>query len=265
MTTTEIGFIGRDSELSRLSRLVDPPPTGSHVQVLLGEPGMGKTVLLAEVTRRAGKAGLRVLAVTGRESERDLAFAGLHQLLRPVLDRAPTLPDRQAQALRAAFALSPKPVPPDALLTGIAALTLLSGLAEDGALLVAVDDAQWLDHASLDTLAFAARRLESEPLALLLAARGTTAHLAARRRDRRRLPGRHEHHLPGAAVRGIRNNNPGAAQKCRRGETQPRGCRPPGESASAIRQRPAGSAGASSAADLRTGSQGSSAIESAPA
>ncbi|OLB75595.1 MAG: hypothetical protein AUI14_20675 [Actinobacteria bacterium 13_2_20CM_2_71_6] len=168
-------MIGRDSELSRLSRLVDPPPTASQVQVLLGEPGMGKTVLLAEVTRRARKAGLRVLAVTGRESERDLAFAGLHQLLRPVLHRAPTLPDRQAQALQGAFALAPEPVPPDALLTGIAALTLLSGVAEDSPLLVAVDDAQWLDRASLDTLAFAARRLESEPLVLLLAARGTTA------------------------------------------------------------------------------------------
>jgi DNA-binding CsgD family transcriptional regulator len=175
VATADIGLIGRDSELSRLSRLVDPPPTTSQVQVLLGEPGMGKTVLLAELTRRAGSAGVRVLAVTGRESERDLAFAGLHQLLRPVLDRVPTLPDRQAQALLSAFALSPGPVPADVLLTGIAVLTLLSAVAEDGPVLVAVDDAQWLDRASLDTLAFAARRLESEPLVLLLAARGTAA------------------------------------------------------------------------------------------
>jgi hypothetical protein len=102
------------------------------------------------VTRRAGPAGVQVLAVTGRESERDLAFAGLHQLLRPVLDRVPTLPDRQAQALLSAFALSPDPVPADVLLTGIAVLTLLSGVAEDGPVLVAVDDAQWLDRASLD-------------------------------------------------------------------------------------------------------------------
>jgi hypothetical protein len=108
--TTDIGLIGRDSELSRLSRLVDPPPTGSHVHVLLGEPGMGKTVLLAEATRRAGAAGLRVLAVTGRESERDLAFAGLHQVLRPVLDDVPTLPDRQAQARRQRRINDAKPV-----------------------------------------------------------------------------------------------------------------------------------------------------------
>jgi DNA-binding CsgD family transcriptional regulator len=175
VASADIGLIGRDSELSRLSRLVDPLPTASRVQVLLGEPGMGKTVLLAEVIRRAGAAGLRVLTVTGRESERDLAFAGLHQLLRPVLDRVPALPDRQAQALMSAFALVPDPVPPDALLTGMAALTLLSALAEDGPLVVVVDDAQWLDRASLDTLAFTARRLDSEPLVLLLAARGTAA------------------------------------------------------------------------------------------
>jgi hypothetical protein len=168
-------LIGRDGELSQLSDLVDPPPIASRVRVLRGEPGMGKTFLLNEVARRAGSAGLRVLTVTGRESERDLAFAGLHQLLRPVLDRVSTLPERQARALLGAFALAPDPVPPDALLTGIAVLTLLSGLAGDGPMLVAVDDAQWLDRASVDTLAFAARRLDSEPLVLLLAVRGTSA------------------------------------------------------------------------------------------
>ena len=175
MVGAGIRLIGRDSELSRLSHLVDPPPTAAKIQVLLGEPGMGKTVLLAETMRRAAAAGLLVLTVTGRESERDLAFAGLHQLLRPVLDRVAALPDRQSRALLGAFALTRDPVPPDALLTGLAVLTLLSGVAEDGPVLVAVDDAHWLDRASLDTLAFAARRLESEPLVVLLAARGTTA------------------------------------------------------------------------------------------
>jgi hypothetical protein len=124
--------------------------------------------------RRQGRsAGMRVLTVAGCESEQNLAFAGLHQLLRPVLDRVPELPERQAKALLGAFALSPDPVPPDALLTGIAVLTLLSELTGEGPLLVVADDAQWLDRGSLDTLAFAARRLGSEPLVLLLAARGT--------------------------------------------------------------------------------------------
>ena len=165
-------LVGRGAELSRLTELVAPPYKESQVLLLLGEPGMGKTVLLAEATRAARSAGVRVLAATGRESEQDLAFAGLHQLLRPVLDRIAGLPPRQAEALRGAFALSEDPAPPDPLLTGIAVLTLLSGLSDDEPLLVAADDAQWLDRASLDALAFAARRLESEQLVLLAAVRG---------------------------------------------------------------------------------------------
>ena len=167
-------LIGRDSELSQLRGLVDPPPAESRVLVLLGDAGMGKTVLLAEVTRRAWMSGMRVLSVTGRDSEENLAFAGLHQLLRPVLDRIRQLPRRQAEALLGAFGMSADPVPPDALLTGIAVLSLLSILADEHPLLVTVDDAHWLDGGSLDALAFAARRLDSEPLVLLLGVRGNT-------------------------------------------------------------------------------------------
>jgi DNA-binding CsgD family transcriptional regulator/tetratricopeptide (TPR) repeat protein len=93
-------------------------------------------------------------------------------LLRPVLDRVADLPERQARALRGAFALAADPRPPDALLTGMAVLTLLGGVSEDGPLLVVADDAQWLDHGSLATLAFTARRLSAEPVTVLLAARG---------------------------------------------------------------------------------------------
>jgi len=172
VTSRDTSLIGRGEELSRLSELVAPPHVESRVLLILGDPGMGKSVLLAEAAREARLAGMRVLAAAGRESEEDLAFAGLHQLLRPVLDRVADLPARQAGALRGAFALSEDPVPPDALLTGIAVLTLLSGLSDDAPLLVAADDAQWLDRASLDALAFAARRLESERLVLLAGARG---------------------------------------------------------------------------------------------
>jgi hypothetical protein len=139
----------------------------------MGDPGIGKTVLLTRAVREARSAGMRVLAAAGRESEQDLAFAVLHQLMRPVLDRLGGLPARQGAALRGAFALSEEPVPPDALLTGLAVLTLVSELSDDGPLLVVADDAQWLDRASLDALAFAGRRLESEQIVLLLAARGT--------------------------------------------------------------------------------------------
>src|SRR5439155_329766 len=89
------------------------------------------------------------------------------------------LPDRQSKALLGAFALSTDPVPPDALLTGIAVLTLLSSLSEDHPLLVIADDAQWLDRGSLDTLVFAARRLDGEQEALLLAAVADSPDLTA--------------------------------------------------------------------------------------
>ena len=166
-------MIGRDTERAALRGLVDPPPADSSVLVMLGEAGMGKTVLLTEVTTLARDGGTTVLSVAGRESERDLAFTGLHELLRPVLDRVADLPERQARALCGAFALAADPAPPDELLTGMAVLTLLGALAEDGPLFVVADDAQWLDHGSLKTLAFAARRLSAEPVAVLLAVRGS--------------------------------------------------------------------------------------------
>ena len=172
MTAKDANLIGRGAELSRLREMVAPPFEESRVELILGDAGMGKTVLLAEAARAARSAGLRVLAAAGRESEQDLAFAGLYQLLRPVLDRVGDLPARQAEALRGALALSDDPVPPDALLTGIAVLTLLSLLSDDMPLLVTADDAQWLDRASLDALAFAGHRLESEQLVLLVGARG---------------------------------------------------------------------------------------------
>jgi hypothetical protein len=117
---------------------------------------------------------MRVLSVTGRESESNLAFAGLHQLLRPVLPSAASLPGRQAQALTAALGLAADPVAPDPLLTGVAVLTLLSDLSERSPVLVVADDAHWLDRSSLDALAFASSRLDAERVVVLLGARGRT-------------------------------------------------------------------------------------------
>src|SRR6266851_4613901 len=99
-------IIGRDAGLARLRGLVDPVPLASQVLLVTGEAGMGKTVLLADAAGRARSAGLRVLSVTGRESESRIAFAGLHQLLRPVLSGAAGLPGRQAQALMGALGLA---------------------------------------------------------------------------------------------------------------------------------------------------------------
>src|SRR5438270_13137845 len=92
-------IIGREAGLARLHGLVDAIPQASQVLLVIGEAGMGKTLLLADAAERARSTGLRVLSVTGRESESKLAFAGLHQLLRPVLAGAAGLPGRQAQAL----------------------------------------------------------------------------------------------------------------------------------------------------------------------
>ena len=165
-------IIGREAGLARLRGLVDPVPVSSQVLLVIGEAGMGKTVLLADAAERARLAGMRVLSVTGRESESRLAFAGLHQLLRPVLSSAAGLPGRQAQALMGALGLAADPVAPDPLLTGVAVLTLLSDLSEPSPVLVVADDAHWLDRSSLDTLAFAGSRLDAERVVLLVGARG---------------------------------------------------------------------------------------------
>jgi DNA-binding CsgD family transcriptional regulator len=170
-------LIGRDADLARLRALVDPVPLSSQVLLVTGEAGMGKTVLLADAAERARLAGMRVLSVTGRESESRLAFAGLHQLLRPVLPAVSGLPSRQARALSVALGLSADPPAPDLpapepLLTGSAVLTLLSDLSEHSPVLVVADDAHWLDRSSLDALAFAGSRLDAERVVLLVGARG---------------------------------------------------------------------------------------------
>src|SRR6266436_309448 len=165
-------IIGRDAGLARLRALVEPVPRASQVLLVTGEAGMGKTVLLADAADRARSADMRVLSVTGRESESKLAFAGLHQLLRPVLSSAARLPGRQAQALLSALGLAADPVSPDPLLVGVAVLTLLSDLSERCPVLVVADDAQWLDRSSLDALAFAGNRLDAERVVLLVGARG---------------------------------------------------------------------------------------------
>jgi tetratricopeptide (TPR) repeat protein len=163
---------GRDAALARLRGLVDPVPQASQVLLVIGEAGMGKTALLADAAGRARSAGMRVLSVTGRESESKLAFAGLHQLLQPVLSSIAGLPSRQAEALLGAFGLAAGPVAPDPLLTGVAVLTLLSDLSERSPALVVADDTHWLDRSSVNVLAFAGSRLDTEPVVLLVGVRG---------------------------------------------------------------------------------------------
>jgi DNA-binding CsgD family transcriptional regulator/tetratricopeptide (TPR) repeat protein len=150
-----------------------PVPRHSRVLILLGDAGMGKTVLLADAARRGEGAGMRVLTVAGKESESSLAFAGLHLLLRPVMSSITGLPSRQAKALREVFGLEAEPAGVDRLLTGIAVLSLLGDLSRESPVLIVVDDAHWLDRSSRDALAFAACRLGPERVVLLVGARGT--------------------------------------------------------------------------------------------
>lgn len=170
--SSRLSLVGRDKEIACLRDLVSPPWEGNRALLLLGEPGLGKTALLTTAATEAESAGMCQLVATGRESEQELAYSGLHQLLRPALMHIPGLPARQAAALRGAFALPDGAFPPDALLTGLAVLTLLSAAAEQSPLLVTADDAQWMDQASLDALVFATRRLDEERVVILLSARG---------------------------------------------------------------------------------------------
>jgi len=136
--------------------------------VLRGERGVGKTVVLDYAIGSA--PDLRVLRAVGVESEMELAFASLQQLCVPILDRLGRLPGPQQDALGVAFGLSGGQAP-DQFLVGLAALSLLSDAAEEQPVLCAVDDAQWLDEASALALAFVARRLLTESVAIVFVTR----------------------------------------------------------------------------------------------
>ncbi len=136
--------------------------------VLRGEPGVGKSALLQDA--RVAGAGMRVLTAQGLESEAPLAFAGLLQLLRPLLGLVEGLAQPQARALRIAFGMQDGPVA-EPFLVALATLNLLSEAADSSPVLCLVDDAHWLDAASADALLFAARRLQADAVALLFAAR----------------------------------------------------------------------------------------------
>ncbi len=164
-------IVGRDAERAAVAAALDAARCGRGAALVLsGEPGAGKSVLLDDA--QAAAADLRVLRVRGVESESPLAFAALHRLLRPVLSGVPTLPGRQAAALRAALGLGEEEQGPvDRFVVYLAVLTLLSEAATTVPALVLVDDVHWLDDASREALMFVARRVDGEKLAVLLAVR----------------------------------------------------------------------------------------------
>lgn len=172
-----VDLLGRRAALEAIDHLLAGAQAGrSGVLVVSGEAGIGKTALLEHVRDTAAASGFRVEGSVGVESEAQFAFAGLHQLCAPLLDRAGALPDPQQAALGVAFGLRDGPVP-DGFLVGLATLNLLSEGAEAAPLLCLVDDVQWLDAASAQVLAFVARRVAAERMALVFARRDPVAHV----------------------------------------------------------------------------------------
>jgi DNA-binding CsgD family transcriptional regulator len=181
---------GRSSECALLDDLVSAVRRGeSRSLVLRGEAGIGKTALLEHLV--ASASDLTVIRAAGVESEIELAYASLHQLCMPLLDRLDRLPAPQRQAMEVVFGLSAGGAP-DRFLVGLAVLSLFAAVAEERPLLCVVDDAQWLDQASGLTLAFVARRLLAEPVGIVFGARE---------------PGGELRDVPELEVRGVRNGD----------------------------------------------------------
>src|ERR1700723_2252316 len=167
------GLRARRNECKVLDQLLASARAGdSRALVLRGEPGIGKTALLSYLLAHA--SGCRTARAVGIEAEMELAFAGLHQLCAPFLDQLERLPGPQRDALSTAFGLQAGDAP-DRFLVGLALLSLLADVAEDQPLVCVVDDAQWLDHASAQALAFVARRLAAEAVGLVFAVREPAA------------------------------------------------------------------------------------------
>ena len=174
---TASAFVGRGPDRDRISVVLDQLRGGlSAALIVSGDAGIGKTELLRRTLNEATE--LRAFAISGYESEVQLAFAALHRLLLPLLDHVALLPKPQHDALAVAFGLEPGP-PPTRFLVGVATMTLLARAAEKGPLLCVVDDAQWVDPETLNTLAFVARRLDTEGVGLLLGLRSSGPPLAA--------------------------------------------------------------------------------------
>jgi DNA-binding CsgD family transcriptional regulator len=181
---------GRSADCAVLDGMIAAVREGqSRALVVRGEAGVGKTALLEYLLKTA--SGLRVLRAVGVESEMELPFAALHQLCAPMLDRLERLPAPQREALGIVFGRSAGP-PPGRFLIGLAVLSLLSEVAEERPLLCVVDDAQWLDRASAQVLAFVARRLLAESVGLVF---GT------------REPGEELRGLPDLEVEGLSNGD----------------------------------------------------------
>lgn len=166
-------LVGRGAEQHAVAQLFAGARIGRGGALgVTGEPGVGKTALLEDVTDHLN--GVRILRVTGTEAERDLPFAALHQILRPALHLLDSIPEPQAAALGSALALRVGATA-DRFAVGAATLGLVCRFAEEAPVAIVVDDLQWLDRPSGEALTFAARRIEADSVVVLLAARTGTS------------------------------------------------------------------------------------------
>ncbi|MGR6973648.1 helix-turn-helix transcriptional regulator [Streptomyces cynarae] len=172
-------IFGRSAELAVVTDALASISSGGAALVIEGEAGIGKSTLLAAAADRATADGYRLLGCSGLQSQAEVGFAGIHELIHPLLGQAAELPRRQHSALMTAFGLEDGPAP-DRLLVSLAVLGLLEEAAMQRRLLLVVDDVQWLDQSSLDVLSFVARRLTNAPLMLLCAERAGLGGWAAR-------------------------------------------------------------------------------------
>ncbi|MGZ6709413.1 MAG: helix-turn-helix transcriptional regulator [Solirubrobacteraceae bacterium] len=162
-------LLGREQERGAIDRALATARSGTSATfAMVGEPGIGKTALLDHAAERA--TGMRVLRARGVESEMQIPFASLLELLRPALGGLDQIPEPQAIALERALALRPGPAQ-EQFAVGAATLSLLAAHAEPGPVAVLVDDAHWIDAASAQALLFAFRRLLADPIAVLVAVR----------------------------------------------------------------------------------------------
>jgi DNA-binding CsgD family transcriptional regulator len=162
---------GRQQDIALIDHLIDRIDQGGSTLVISGEPGIGKSALLEVARHRASERGVSVLSMTGVLAEVHLPFAALEQALRPLMKRAVDLVPRQRSALLAAFGMHDDMGAPDIFLVALATLTLLTESATRKPILLVADDAQWLDEATYEVLAFISRRLSSDPVVLLVAMR----------------------------------------------------------------------------------------------
>ncbi len=167
-------LVGRDDQLRLLAEELEAVQAGGgRVIALLGPPGVGKSALQAQVADDARAAGFSVLSAQGCQPEAHLPFAGLHQLLRPLLPRADRLPARQQEALLTCFGMGDA-AEINPFFTSLAVLELLVDSAAQAPVLLCLDDLHWMDQASIDALSFVARRIGGEQIAILGATRDSS-------------------------------------------------------------------------------------------